>query len=138
MNEPKAKAPAEPAPVPPELEPKEKAKMDYQASLDETKAVGDHGRRWKDIWWDKLAIGAGAAFFALLVTLPINCAMEKSRQTDAHALEQSRQDEARALEKSGQKEARALETFRLDEARQRFVAEKRLAALFQIQAAFSA
>jgi len=102
-------------PDPKDLDPKEKAKIDYQLTIDREKIQPRHGVRWQELMWDK---GIGGLFIVLLgglALLPVNCWMESSRQ----------------------REARALEKYKLDEARQRFFLEKRLDALTNMAAAMS-
>jgi hypothetical protein len=111
-----------PAPPPPANPPAfkglgeaERAKIDYQASIDSQKMRFWRGARWWELFWDKLIFGVTVVLLGGLLLFPINCWMNSRRSADV----------------------RELERYKLEEARQRFFLEKRLEAMLAMSAALS-
>jgi hypothetical protein len=98
----------------------EKEKLDYQMKLEKEKLIFARSLRWFELAFDKL----GLLILGGLALFPINCYFESRRQADAHVLEEQRQAESKNLE-----------AFKLEEARKRYLMEKRFEALTAISSA---
>jgi hypothetical protein len=119
-----------------ELDPKEKAKLDYQMSLEKGKSVYIYERvRFREMLWDRGIFGLVVALVGTIAILLMNRYLDKRRNEDAQHLEKERKENAQDLESRRKDDAQSLEKYRFEEARKRFLMEKRLEALATISAA---